>query len=263
MNVEVLVATMNQVNYDLIERMNIKTNAIISNQCDKNSISSFTYKGKQIKYLSFAERGVGLNRNNALMRATGDICLIADDDMEYVEDYEQIVIKAFKENPDADVIIFNLYEENTTRYIIKKKRYKINNFNYTKFGAARIAIRRESIIKNGIFFNLCFGGGAKYSAGEDTLFLKDCIQKKMKIIGVQDYIAYLKEDRPSTWFNGYTEKLLMDSGAAYSLLFKRTFNLRAAYFCIKRYKHFKNKYTLLQAYKLLRKGAKEFREFDN
>ena len=42
------------------------------------------------------------------MRATGDICLFADDDMIYVNDYSKLVENAFLENPTADVIIFNL-----------------------------------------------------------------------------------------------------------------------------------------------------------
>ena len=83
MVIQVLVAAMNQKDHSLLEKMNIKSNAIIGNQCDYNSIEKFKYKDYDIVYLNFAEKGVGLNRNNSLMRATGDICLFADDDMIY------------------------------------------------------------------------------------------------------------------------------------------------------------------------------------
>lgn len=262
MKIEVLVAAMNQCDHKLLEKMNIRTDAIVGNQCDRNEIEEFIYNDSKIRYLSFCEKGVGLNRNNALMRSTGDICLIADDDMRYVDNYELIVEKAFRENQNVDVIIFNLYETKPSRYIIKNK-FKVNKFNYTKFGAARLAIKRESIVKNGIFFNTCFGGGAKYSAGEDTIFLKDCIKNKLKIIAVPEYIAYLEEDRPSTWFNGYNEKLLMDTGASYSILFKSSFYLRALYFCIKRYNDYKEHYTLFQAFKLINLGANKFKSNKN
>lgn len=262
MKVEVLVATINQTNHSLVDKMNLNSDAIIANQCDRNEVEHFEYNGNLISYLSFNERGVGLNRNNALMRSTADICIIADDDMKYVDNYKDIVIKTFEENPKADVIIFNLFEDPVSRYVIKK-RFIVNCFTYTKFGAARIAFRRKSITKHGIFFNLSFGGGAEYSAGEDTLFLHDCLLSKLKIIAVPYYIATLIKERESTWFNGYTEKLIMDAGASYSLLFKYTFRLRCLYFCIRRYKSYKKDRSIFNAYKLLVLGAKRFRSNSN
>ena len=85
MKIQVLVAAMNQTDHSLPEKMNIKCDAIIGNQCERNSIEKYIWNGHNIEYLNFAERGVGLNRNNALMRASGDICLFADDDMVYDE----------------------------------------------------------------------------------------------------------------------------------------------------------------------------------
>ena len=73
MKVQVLVATMNQRDHSLPERMHLETDAIISNQCERNEVETFDYRGHRVKMYSFAERGVGLNRNNALMRADGDI----------------------------------------------------------------------------------------------------------------------------------------------------------------------------------------------
>ena len=120
MKIQVLIATMNQKDHNLLKKMNISTDAIVGNQCDFNSIENFIYNGNNIVYLNFKEKGVGLNRNNCLMRATGDICLFADDDMIYVNDYSKLVENAFLENPTADVIIFNLAEKEKKRYIIKK-----------------------------------------------------------------------------------------------------------------------------------------------
>ncbi|HAZ18611.1 MAG TPA: glycosyl transferase 2, partial [Clostridiales bacterium] len=91
MTVEVLVASMHQTNHGLLQKMNIQSDAIIGNQCDRNEIENFIYQGHKIRYLSFCERGVGLNRNNALMRATADICILADDDMVFDDGYEQKV----------------------------------------------------------------------------------------------------------------------------------------------------------------------------
>lgn len=223
MKLEVLVATMHQTDHSLLEKMNIQSDAIIANQCDRNEVEDFEYNGHKIKYISFAERGVGLNRNNALMRAKGDITVIADDDMVYVDNYSEIIKEQFKQNPEADVIIFNLYEKKPSRYIIKEK-FKVNFKNYMRFGAARIAFRTRRITKNGICFNQHFGGGTEHSAGEDVLFLTDCLKKKLNIIAVPVFIAYLTEDRESTWFEGYTDKFFKDKGVLFYYISKDGLN---------------------------------------
>ena len=66
-----------------------------------------------------------------------------------------------------------------------------------------------------------FGGGAKYSAGEDSIFLKSCLDNGLKIYAVPYALAFLNDDRPSTWFNGYTDKYFFDKGVLYSCLYKK------------------------------------------
>lgn len=224
MNIQVLVAAMYQKDHSLLEKMHLKTDAIVANQCDENSIEDFEWNGHKVRYLNFAERGVGLNRNNALMRATGDICLFADDDMVYVDDYVEKVKKAFEQYPDADVIAFNLIEPKVTRYVIKKA-YKVGFLNYLRFGTARVAVRLRSIRENGIYFNQCFGGGTEHSHGEDNIFLTDCLRKGLKMYAVPEYIAELTEERVSTWKTGYDEKYFHDQGALYRMISPRYWKL--------------------------------------
>ena len=75
MKLQVLVSTMHQTDYSLLEKMNIQSDAIVINQCDRDGIErfSFPFRGHDILWMSMNERGVGLSRNNALMRATGDM----------------------------------------------------------------------------------------------------------------------------------------------------------------------------------------------
>lgn len=152
--VQVLVATMNS-DSSLLQQMNIQSDCIIGNQCDATEVKCFEHNQRNIRWLSFNERGVGLNRNNALMRATGDVILFADDDMVFEDGYEQRVLDVFNANPKADLVIFNLKEKSGTRRQIKRKHYtkKIG------YGAARIAARREIISMNNVYFNQNFGGG--------------------------------------------------------------------------------------------------------
>ena len=220
--VQVLVAAMNQIDHSLLSKMNIQSDAIVANQCSFNSIERFKWSSCQyeILYLNFNERGVGLNRNNALMRATGEFCIFADDDVTYVNNYTDIIEHCFDKYTTADVIVFNVKEENTSRYVIKKV-HRVRLYNCMRYGAVRIAIRKDRIKKNGVFFNLCFGGGTEYSAGEDVLFLVECIKKGLKVVAVPITIVELKNSRESTWFHGYNEKFFRDHGMLFETVSKR------------------------------------------
>lgn len=210
--VQVLIATMHQNNHSLIERMNIQTDALVGNQCDRNEIEKYEYKGNSIEWFSFAERGVGLNRNNVLMRANADYCLFADDDMVLYDDYEEIILNAFKKNEKADVLIFNIDEECDSNRRYNRKIKRIGLHNYMNYGAARIVIKRSAVSYQGISFNLNFGGGTIHSSGEDTLFLRDCLRAGLKIYAVPESLACLTQMRESSWFQGYNKKYFFDKG---------------------------------------------------
>lgn len=224
MKIQVLVAAMNQEDYSLLDKMNIHSDAIVGNQGTRNEIVKISYKAHEVIYLNFAERGVGLNRNNALMRATGDVCLFADDDMVYMDNYCEIVERAFIENSKADVIVFNLIEGNPHRYVIKKK-HRVWFHNYLRYGTARIAIKLQAVRENGIFFNQCFGGGTEHCHGEDNIFLTDCLKAGLRIYAVPMYIATLTEERVSTWNKGFDEKYFVDQGYLCRAITKRWWRL--------------------------------------
>lgn len=252
-NIEVLVTTMNTIDYKtLLSNMNINTDAMIGNQCSYNCVETIDYNGKDVKIYSFNEKGVGLNRNNLLMRAEGEICLFGDDDLRYVDNYQKIIDYYFSNLPDADVIIFNLKEKEKRRYIIKKV-FRVRAWNFMRFGAARIAIRRKNILLNGILFNICFGGGTAHSHGEDTLFLSDCIKKKLKIYAVPDYIAELTDCRSSTWFEGYNEKYFLDKGLLYYIMSNKLYKVLCFQDAYRHRKQYGND-SFIKNYRIMKKG---------
>ncbi len=221
MRIEVLVSTMHQKDYSLLERMNIQTDAIVVNQCQENRIEEFEFRGNKIKWISLKERGVGLSRNTAFMRSTADICLFADDDVVYENGYEQMVLDAFREKTNADIIVFNLESQNPNRpEYICKKNHRLRWNNCLKYGSFRIAIRRKQIVKANVVYSLLFGGGAEYQAGEDNLFITQCLQKKIKGYSVKTKIGIVKQEE-STWFKGYDEKYYHDRGALFYAMYGR------------------------------------------
>ncbi len=233
MKVQLLIVTMNQNNLDLLDDMNVQTDALVGNQCDKNEVVSTTYKSHNVTCYSFAERGVGLNRNNLLMRATGDICIFADDDMRYVDNYDELIIDAFNNNPSADVIVFNI----SNRKQIKKKK-RVRFYNFLRYGTARVAIKLKSVRQNGIYFNLCFGGGTEHCHGEDNLFLAECLKKGLKIYAEPVFMAELTENRVSTWDTKDVDKYLRDQGVLYRTISRKWWKLLCFQDALRRHKSY-------------------------
>jgi glycosyltransferase involved in cell wall biosynthesis len=230
---QVLVATMHRTDLALVETMNLRCGAIIANQADREEIVT---EGN-VKMITTATRGVGLNRNIALLAADGDILLFADDDMVYEEDMPQQVLAAFRENPKADGLVFGIDITRdgkvTERRRVKNKRIRL--WNAMRYGAVRIAVRRQALLKNNITFHQQFGGGCPFSAGEDSLFLKDCLDHGMKLYGHPYSLGQCCKDS-SSWFVGHNEKYFYDKGVLVRKLFPRLYPVMGLYFalCFKR-----------------------------
>lgn len=218
--VQVLASVMHQPDDSILEKLNIQSDAIIINQCDRNRIEKKDYHGKKVLWMDLAERGVGLSRNTAFMRADADICIFADDDEQFEAGYENMVISAFEQNKDADILLFYVPSENPKRQnpeITEEKRVHI--YNCLRYGTFNIAVRTEAVRKKNIHFTLLFGGGTRYGSGEDSLFLADCLKAGLKIYTCPKLLAYSKQEE-STWFQGYTEKFFVDKGALYQAISK-------------------------------------------
>ena len=257
MKIQVLVAAMNQKNHKLLKKMNIQTDAIVSNQCEENYIEKVRYNNHDISFLNFCEKGVGLNRNNALMRANADIVLFADEDIIYVDGYKDIIEKEFAKNCDADMIIFNVKnEDNRKRYEIKSTK-RVHKYNCLRYGAVRIAVKLNSIKKKNIYFNLLFGGGTKYGSGEDSIFIYDCISSGMKVYTSPKTILTIPKSQ-STWFKGYDEKYFFDKGALLTRIFGKFNFIQIIMYIIKNRNNFGKKLKIKTVYKYMNNGRKDF-----
>lgn len=216
---QILVSTMNQKDFSLYNSMNLNSDAIIINQTDENSYNSTMMCNNDIKMYSFAERGVGLSRNSALMRASADIVEFADDDMIFINGYQEVVVKEFEKHPEADAILFSIQSLNGERPLLTIDNFsRVRRIKALKYGCARLAVRREKILYNNVAFSLLFGGGAKYGCGEDTIFLQDCIKAGLKIYKSPVLVAQVKQES-SSWFSGYTDKYYKDKGALFASIF--------------------------------------------
>ena len=233
MTLQVLAAVMHQENLRIAENMNIRCSAVIANQADREEVIHRNTEAGDWMMITTPTRGVGLNRNIALMAATADILLLADDDVVYNDDMPPSVLDACRQNPAADVIVFGMHMAKNG--VITETRCsnirRLHVWNSMRFGTYRIAVRRRALVENNITFHQCFGGGCDFSSGEDSLFLKACFDAGLKVYA-HSYILGICHKDSSTWFEGCNEKYFYDKGALIRRLFPRCAYIMALYFGI-------------------------------
>ncbi|EGP4897635.1 hypothetical protein FGV16_002417, partial [Enterococcus faecium] len=221
---EVLVSSMNK-DMSLFKKMNIQTNAIIINQTP-DIPGNFSYKqqifdDKTWKFYSMSEKGVGRSRNNALLRASDDIVIMADEDEVFVDGYEKIINDAYSKYPEADMIVFDVRVHNGDEIKHRVKRDgRVKFFNSFRYGTVTFTFKRDILLNNNIYFSLLFGGGAEFQSGEDSLFITDVLKNKLKVYSNKEVIADVYND-DSSWFNGYNENYLIHRGALFRAISKK------------------------------------------
>ncbi|MFW7410995.1 hypothetical protein [Vagococcus fluvialis] len=259
-SLEVLVATMNCKSCEkLYKKMNLKTDAIIINQTDKIYYEEKIISENKVKCYSFNEKGIGLSRNSALMRSKADICVMADDDMVYVDNYNEIILNGYKKHPDADMLVFNvrIHENGNTRHTVKENK-RVHWYNSLRYGTVTFTFKRENILKKNIFFSLLFGGGAKYGSGEDSLFITEVLTKKKKIYSVTDIIADVYNEG-STWFKGYNEKFFKDKGALFYSISNRFAKIYCLQFLVRHRRKLTIEISFREAFQHMLNGIKELK----
>ena len=121
-------------------------------------------------------KGLSRNRNNCLKMATGDICLIADDDCLYTRERLQSVIDTFTAHPDVAIATFKaqndvapkVYPGYSFSLAQPARKYYVTSF--------EIAFRR-SMMPAGLRFDENFGlGSGVFDCGEESVFIHDALR---------------------------------------------------------------------------------------
>ena len=257
MTLQLLISAMHADAKALARQMQIHSDAIIINQTDRFGYEEFTENGYNIKCYSFKEKGVGLSRNNALMRADHDISVFSDGDIIYEEGYETLILEAFEKHPEADMLLFNIEvcEERRTYHISEYGR--VRQYNCGRYPTYSFAVRTKKLQKAGVTFSLLFGGGACYSNGEDSLFLRECLSKGLKVYRVPVTIGREEANGKSTWFSGYHEKFFHDRGVLYHFLYGRLAKPLALRFLFAHKAQMCQEIPVRRAYRLMCGGIRE------
>lgn len=259
MKLEVLISAVNCEPEKLIEKMGIEGNAVLINQCGKDAEEIIPGENGEIRVFSFAEKGVGRSRNRALERASGDIILFSDDDIEYISGYEKLVCDEFAAHPEADALFFNVNVCEARRTYFNQDYKRVHIWNGGRYPAYSIAVRKKALDRAGVKYSVLFGGGAKYSCGEDSLFIRDCLKAGLKMYRTTVLIGREaeREGGESTWFKGYDEKFFFDRGVLYYFLYKGLASLMGFRFIYTKKNVMCRDISWKKAYSLLKSGIRE------
>ncbi len=212
---EVLCVTMHQHDFAKIQAMNLRTDVVFANQADRVDYAECSFDGHQAKMITTNTRGVGKNRNTALLYASAEYCLLADDDVVYRDDMESAVVSAFEAHPDADVMIFHFDCDDPDRAQPKSKTFKkISRLSPLPWGGINIAFRLSAVRKANVWFTTLFGGGCIFPSGEDSMFLTDLRKAGLKMY-ISDRTIGTVSCAESTWFTGYDAKYYYGKGVFY------------------------------------------------
>lgn len=259
MKVQLLIAALNKNPVELLNEMNIDSDAVLVNQCNEEKEETIFIKGHSVLVLCKNERGVGKSRNLAISRATGDIVVFSDDDIRYVDGYAEKIVAEFEGNKDAEMIVFNVEIAESRKTFENTDRKRVHWYNCGRYGAVSFAIRLDCLKKYGVTYSLLFGGGAKYANGEDSLFILELLKKGCKVYTSPVTIGKEVEG-DSSWFNGYNEKYFFDRGVLYRCMYGAFAPLMALRFLFAHRQKMCETINIKQAYKLMKAGIKEGKE---
>lgn len=259
MTFQVLLSAMHLDDENYIDSLNICSDSVVINQCDRENAKEIEHVCKdgqvrRVRYIETKERGLSKSRNMAIRNASADICILCDNDVEYVDGYENIILKAFSEREDADAIVFYIKrpEKPVPNYPNERK---MDYLSVLKIFSPEIAFRRESI--KDFEFNELFGAGAKYKMGEENIFLYDLLKAKKKIYYLPILIAELREEE-STWFTGFDKEFFITRGANYGAMSKAFSHVLIWQFALRKINLYRENCSLFDAVRHMYRGRRQY-----
>lgn len=259
MKLEILLSTMNLKNLNenkkLIEKMNIQADTLTINQITNNKIEAFENKIEKNRVISKIGKGLSRSRNLAIENSIADICVLTDDDVTYIPEFEKIIEKEYEKNKNYDIICFFVESNNNERKVKRMFTSRIGKIRAMRICSFQITFKRKSIVDKNIKFDENYGAGTNYNRGEETIFLWECIEKGLKVKFINKKIADVNQTE-SSWFKGYDEEYFEKQGAIFYRLSHKMYFILILQFAVRKYKLYKKQLNFIQAVKYMIKGKK-------
>lgn len=220
---EVLVSTMNRSSWDdlpigIKSLSGIDCQATVVNQTSSKVLDSAN--PANVNFISKVQKGLSKSRNLAIENAIEEICIVADDDVAYVEGFQETILNAYRNEPNADIIVFQVETPEGDlfkNYPTEPKELKLMDL--MKVSSIEITFNREQVVNREVRFDERFGLGTNLPSGEEALFLVDAIRKGLRIFYVPERIViHPKESSGHNFRNN--DPLIESKGALIARVFK-------------------------------------------
>ncbi|WP_010249566.1 hypothetical protein [Myroides injenensis] len=262
--IQVLLSTTNLTNLDILDRINYSRDEekglVVVNQIYKEGVEPIeSFENVGLVFRSIKDKGLAKSRNLSISLSKKDICLLCDDDVVYNSQMPLIVTEAYRELPEADIIIFKGESLSESRgfsnFGVRVK--KLNKRDTLKVSSVLVSFKRTSV--KGIYFDERFGSGSGiFTCGEENIFLFDCLDKGLSIYYYPKSILE-KSFSNSLWYNGFDELYFETKGAVFYRLFGYRSYLISIFFLIIKRKLFKGNGSLVGRYRLMLKGIRKLK----
>lgn len=217
---------------DLMEN-NVKCTVI--NQCTTCDTDIFP-NHPDLKVFSFSEKGLSKSRNRNLNLLTEKIGLFTDQDVRFKKGFEETITAAFEKFPEADIITFQIEDEQAMPFKkYRKDPFWMNQRDIMKVSSIEIACKAASIAQHELIFDEDFGLGSDYATGEEAIFLSDALKKGLKVKYVPRPIVIHPRGSSGYQFSE-NQPLIRAKGAMFYRMFKQKAYLISIIFAIKKYK---------------------------
>ena len=213
-DIEFLISTMNRSDLRFLDHMFQHHNLnelkiLIINQTTKDNI--LESDNENIRVVNAFEKGLSRSRNLAIKHAIGEICFIADDDIEYLPEAIDVVTKAYQDYPDSALISFQYLRENNKTFKSYKKEggYQHHLLHKQSVTSMEMTFNSKKIKEKGLGFNTIFSFGERFHWFEEGVFRDDIVRAGLKVAFVPKPIVkhYGKTSVPEENSKEYTQAI--------------------------------------------------------
>ncbi len=181
---EIMISTMNRSDLSFLggmfPDMDLSLYSIlIINQTKLNQDLVSTTEG--IRVINSREFGLSKSRNLAIKNAIGDILAIADDDIEYLPDFNKTILRAYKKYDQASLISFQFLDENDQ---LQKKYSKSEGYTTSTkrpLSSVEMTFRVKDVREKGIKMNENFGLGTSFPSAEEQIFKNSLLRHSLRV----------------------------------------------------------------------------------
>ncbi len=187
---EILIATMNRTSLDFLSKMflglnYLDFNVLIVNQTSKDKLLKSEHSN--IRVINSFNKGLSKSRNIAINNAIKPICLLADDDVVFVDGFKEKILDAHSSFNFPIITFQTLTTQNNLYWNYPTKPTFHNEYIRNKTLSVEITFKKDKL--KGLDFDERFGLGATFEDGENYIFLSEAKKKGLQLWFVNETLS--------------------------------------------------------------------------